>query len=260
MRILFFLLTLLLVNTTFGQSRSTLRKMVRYDDTTKLKELLAEGFDVNEPYRERALDTKYRLLDYAIHFQSLELAKYLLGLPETDFQYFHKNGTSPLHQVAINGWHDLAMQMIDSGALINPSDKDNMSVLRVALAQLSWPSYVIPHAKTLEFIKFLYAHNIDPQQAIDCCKKKTTVLILGAHSTNLEAIEFLYSKHPNTINSTDYKGNTALHYAVENGEVGIVKFLVSKGADPSITNNKGKTVLDFTMKKGNEEIIEILKP
>ncbi|MCT4625090.1 MAG: ankyrin repeat domain-containing protein, partial [Schleiferiaceae bacterium] len=99
----------------------------------------------------------------------------------------------------------------------------------------------------------------DPQQAIDCCKKKTTVLILGAHSTNLEAIEFLYSKHPNAINLSDYKGNTALHYAVENGEIEIVKFLVSQGAEPSITNNKGKTALDLAIKKGNKEIIEMLK-
>jgi ankyrin repeat protein len=55
------------------------------------------------------------------------------------------------------------------------------------------------------------------------------------------------------VNGVDKEGNTLLIYAA--GNIGLVKFLLSRGADPNIQNKKGETAL---MKSGTEEIIDAL--
>jgi ankyrin repeat protein len=63
------------------------------------------------------------------------------------------------------------------------------------------------------------------------------------------------------INATDQDGNTALHWAVARRCTELCAFLLSKGANPAIKNNKNETALDWATKAsdGNRDrIIELL--
>jgi len=62
------------------------------------------------------------------------------------------------------------------------------------------------------------------------------------------------------VNSRDDLGFTPLHDAVIGGKIDIVKFLISKGANPNISDNRGIPPLFFAIKLNNKEIFELLLP
>ena len=67
------------------------------------------------------------------------------------------------------------------------------------------------------------------------------------------------------INLDDREGRTALIYSIKSkylsdkDRVEIVKLLLENGADPKITNCKGKTALTYATAARNEEIVKILR-
>ena len=61
------------------------------------------------------------------------------------------------------------------------------------------------------------------------------------------------------INIQDTFGNTALHYAVENGFSELVKMLAKK-CDPLIRNENGYTPIELAILNNDVEIVEILAP
>ncbi|WCR54083.1 MAG: hypothetical protein PG981_001105 [Wolbachia endosymbiont of Ctenocephalides orientis wCori] len=69
-----------------------------------------------------------------------------------------------------------------------------------------------------------------------------------------------------TINAQTNDGNTALHYAVQNGHLKTVKCLltplsgfIKEECDVTIANNDEKTALDLAKENGNPEIIALLE-
>lgn len=60
------------------------------------------------------------------------------------------------------------------------------------------------------------------------------------------------------INAKNTTGETALHEAVTWGLKGLVQTLVELGADTTVTDNEGKTPLDYADERDYTEIIEIL--
>ena len=60
----------------------------------------------------------------------------------------------------------------------------------------------------------------------------------------------------------DYRGksgNTMLMLATYYGFEDIVEYLLSKGANLSLTNAQGKTVIDIAKEKGHSRILEVIK-
>ena len=47
------------------------------------------------------------------------------------------------------------------------------------------------------------------------------------------------------VNARDHEGNTPLHNAASRGDVEMIKYLVSKGADVKAVNREGKTTADM---------------
>jgi ankyrin repeat protein len=61
----------------------------------------------------------------------------------------------------------------------------------------------------------------------------------------LAAVKYLVEELGADVNASDHEGNTALHNAASRGDVEMIKYLVSKGADVKAVNREGKTTADM---------------
>lgn len=88
-------------------------------------------------------------------------------------------------------------------------------------------------------------HN-NPCAAEQVDREGRNALHVAVINGNLDMLKCLL-KQPELnvlINEPDGNGNTPLHLAVKNFDVGIVKTLLQMGADSGVTNNEGLTALD----------------
>ena len=60
------------------------------------------------------------------------------------------------------------------------------------------------------------------------------------------------------LNKQDTEGKTPLHYAVETGQIGLVKCLMKAGADTSISDKRGRTPFSIAMKRRFTKIADLL--
>ena len=61
----------------------------------------------------------------------------------------------------------------------------------------------------------------------------------------MAAVKYLVEELGADVNASDHEGNTALHNAAARGDVEMIKYLVSKGADVKAVNREGKTTADM---------------
>lgn len=61
----------------------------------------------------------------------------------------------------------------------------------------------------------------------------------------LAAVKFLVEVVGADVNARDHEGNTAIHHAAARGDTEMIKYLVSKGADPKAVNREGQTTVDM---------------
>jgi ankyrin repeat protein len=61
----------------------------------------------------------------------------------------------------------------------------------------------------------------------------------------LPAVKYLVEELHVDVNARDHEGNTALHNAAARGDNDMIKYLVSKGADPKVVNRAGVTTVDM---------------
>ena len=66
-----------------------------------------------------------------------------------------------------------------------------------------------------------------------------------APSGLLTAVKYLVEETGADVNAADHEGNTALHHAASRGDVEMIQYLVSKGADVTRVNREGQTVADM---------------
>jgi uncharacterized protein len=61
----------------------------------------------------------------------------------------------------------------------------------------------------------------------------------------LAAVKYLVEELHADVNASDHEGNTALHNAAARGDVEMIQYLVSKGADVMAVSREGRTVADM---------------
>ncbi len=70
----------------------------------------------------------------------------------------------------------------------------------------------------------------------------------------------MYENHQPSWNLQFFKGlGTALHGATDLGKTDIARYLLQKGADPSLQDSKGRTVLDCARHYNRPEIVALLQ-
>jgi ankyrin repeat protein len=66
-----------------------------------------------------------------------------------------------------------------------------------------------------------------------------------APSGMLAAVKYLIEELHVDVNAFDHEGNTALHHAAARGDVEMIQYLVSKGADVQAVSREGRTTADM---------------
>ena len=75
---------------------------------------------------------------------------------------------------------------------------------------------------------------------------------------NLNNIKSIISKDRTKIDEKNEHGNTFLHLAADNGNIEVLKYLVSQGANVNVKDNYGRTPLQVAVNKNNLEMVEYL--
>ena len=60
------------------------------------------------------------------------------------------------------------------------------------------------------------------------------------------------------INARNKDGNTILHYAIKNKSSEVARYLLKKGADYTIVNEKQITPLQMAVENGLEEVLPLM--
>lgn len=86
-----------------------------------------------------------------------------------------------------------------------------------------------------------------------------TALMHAAANDHYKEVGLLVGSYDSNINARDNTGETALMHACAVGGHTIVKLLLKKGADPSLTDNGGKTAHDYAEANGDGKTLKRLR-
>ena len=163
-----------------------------------------------------------------------------------NINYVYKDGRTPLGYAILSGCDEAIRLLLKNGADINLSFKGYGD-------RPNYPAELLSNGPEDKFFDFLRLSknklSEDSLKAVlrnACMRGKMKIVWWAINEKKID---------PNIRFSN---GNTPLIVAATNGHAGIVKFLIRKGADPKIQNEKGYTALDYAEKYQEMEVIDIL--
>jgi ankyrin repeat protein len=203
---------------------------------TLLQEHVDEGM-AQLPIQEFALGCS--LLHQAALGNQIVLEKILLEQPAlVNFRDYDRR--TPLHIAASEGHLEICQYLVQKGARINRSDRWGGSPLDDAHRHR--------HA---EVVKFLRGHG-----AKFGSTSQMTNFITAASEGDAEEVQALLDFGNLDLNQGDYDQRTALHLAVGEGHLAIVRMLCQAGANVNVQDRWGHRPLDEA--KNSPEIVKLL--
>jgi ankyrin repeat protein len=173
-----------------------------------------------------------------------------------------KHGNTALMYTCYYGNYEAASALLNTdGVLINDTTNDGTTALICACSNASKSNEL-----SLSIVKLLVEKGADiNQQNTPENKPDKTALIVASELGNTEVVSLLLNTPNIELNVQDLKGNTALIYAISNPEIpketreNIVKQLLEKGADTTLTNKAGKNAIMLARESNNPTVLNLLK-
>ena len=159
------------------------------------------------------------------------------------------NGATPLRSAVELGNFECTVALVSAlkkqGKNFNYSDKRGLSIVHSACG----------FQKNVAIVKYLLDEN-DEDFMMMTDHNGITPLFIAVRENNIEIVNYLINRNPESVHSQDSYGNTILHKAAYEGRVNIVKSLVNKhSVDPSLTNNRGTTALHLACANGSKSLV-----
>ena len=158
-----------------------------------------------------------------------------------NFSLFAQNDAFEL--IRANDLISLQNQVKANNEIINQKNKDGFTLLILA-----------SYKGKSEIVDYLLQNGAE----VNAVSDMGSALMAAVVKNNFEIIEKLVRAGAN-LNLTDSAHCTALHLAVQFGNIDSVAFLLSHNADKTKLDSKGKTAFEYAVFSGNEEIINLLK-
>jgi len=158
------------------------------------------------------------------------------------------NGRTPLHYAARNGHVKVAKILLKHGADPNKLTSDGENALHMAIS-LAWHSRLCP-----EIVELLIEHGCDVNQPDKT--EDWTPLYACTLFKNGDSVAEVLVRRGAKIDGRTVFGQTPLHRAIIESNLGMVKFLLSHGSDinsPSRSHN-GQTAYEISRARANKHI------
>lgn len=164
----------------------------------------------------------------------------LLVMAKADVNAVNNYGWSPLFFAADNSNSDVVAFLVDNGADINAVSSEGVTPLLIA--------------NDVDSVKILCkTTNINKPNDSGI----TPLIGFSMRDISVEAINILLENGAN-VNIVDKDGETALSYAIENGNFEAALILLNNNANPNLANKKAKDLANIARELGDEEVASIL--
>ncbi|XP_065336569.1 uncharacterized protein LOC135937349 [Cloeon dipterum] len=199
--------------------------------------------------------------------RSWKFAKQLLLAEDVEINTVDLEGRTALHYAAQCRDLDIVRELIEKGADIKLTDKKGKNTLHHALHTHIF-EFIFEENRDLARAKLINGNTIlhsaakhyivsdslfswlEEQNEVDSNAKNNlneTALLLACKKTSWKFAKQLLSAEDVEINTVDLEGRTALHYAAQCRDLDLMRKLIEKGADPSVTDKEGKNVLHYAI-------------
>lgn len=176
-------------------------------------------------------------LHLATHLQQLDSMRKLL-ISGASIDIIDHKGNTPLHVAArfssTRPLEEIA-KYVSIQTLLEVSKVRNMEGLTCV--------HVAAKNGNMEILRKLQSLGLDMN--IQDFNSGKTALHLAVESNSLPNVQFLLETCEAEVNSITYSGCSPLHVAAGRGEITIVAYLISMGADPDLCTDEGDIALDL---------------
>ena len=164
-----------------------------------------------------------------------------------DVNHCNKEGCTAIHKAAQNSKLDVLKLLKARGASIHAqSSKDGcnsiMSVLR--------------GTGDYDTVRWLIEQGVEVN---DCDRKGFTAVHKAAKKSNLHVLKLLKTSGANTHAQSKDGYNSIMSVLKGTGDCDTVRWLIEEGVDVNHSNRKGYTVVHYAAKKGNLDVLKLLK-
>ncbi|XP_071098527.1 uncharacterized protein [Haliotis cracherodii] len=219
-------------------------------------------------------DENNNILHLACRAGNKPLVEFLL--PKTDINKRGNMGRTPVMNAVWKGKKDVFDFLVSKGADITLTDDDNDNILHLACRGGNKPlvEYLLPKTDInkrgnmgrtpvmnavwkgkKDVFDFLVSKGADITLTDDC---NDNILHLACRGGNKPLVEYLLPK--TDINKRGNMGRTPVMNAAWRGKKDVFDFLVSKGADVTVTDDENNNILHLACRAGNKPIVEYLLP
>ena len=263
----------------------TLLKVCDSDGNTVAHDASASGqLDVLKYLLEKGIDPKSRnydgcsILHDAAYFGRLEMARYLCKQYPDMMKIVSNTGYTVGHAAALGGSVEVLKLLIESNCNQNIVSQDQSTLLHEAaysgqLQMVQFLCSVYPemvNARTKNsFTACHYAVQEGHETVVtyflgEMCDANIltsdgeTLLHVAAYNGQLGLVKYLCKEFPGLLEMVDISGGTVLHAAARGGDIDTMSYLLEQDLDPFVITENGSTLLHLAAYDGRLEIIKFL--
>jgi len=204
------------------------------------KALIACGADVR--YHNKYGDTPLHSISY---FNKIDMAELFLQ-KGVDVNAKNKQGKTPLHEAAWECQLEMTAFLLDHGADVNACNNQNLTPLEYCVQERTDSRGVPDKSEYYKILRLLISKGA-----------RHTVEHL-VRAGDLERLKTLFAEKPEEKNDKDRFGKPLLLCAIQEGQAGIVEFLLQQGADANTGGKYTPQPLHTAVYAGNPEVVKML--
>ncbi|XP_072749840.1 ankyrin repeat domain-containing protein 16 [Anoplolepis gracilipes] len=253
------------------------------ENILKMKTLV-DRYGVRDWSDLRHLTSGDTALHVAARAGNMYIVKYLcecFDMPEFTLNVTNKDMKRPLHEAAQFAHYKIVKYLLERAAKVDdlkrgdwtplmlactksgPEACDCIRALLAAKADIrlrnkdGWtPLLIACRAGDENAVNLLLKHS--PKCIDDRSNNGRSALHIAAFHGHEEVISLLVASCVNLLNEQDSSGSLPLHEAIKHGNLNTVKCIIHLGANVSLVDNVGQTILHIAALTGNSEVVEFI--